>query len=147
MGRVCRWRHCWDQPRLGSPSFLYYPCSSYTMLQSATTARELEGVQTDLLIQAFADRVVVLVTQLGKVGSLVRLPCPPTSLCMLLKYSHRFKPPCLLQCRSFLHLRQTHQTRTLSPSLHHLLLCSSPHCSGAHHLSAFKPCTPCTLHK
>ena len=42
------------------------------MLQSATSVRELEGIQTDVLLQAFADRIVVLVTQLGKVGSLVR---------------------------------------------------------------------------
>ena len=43
------------------------------MLQTATIAREIDGVQTDVLIQAFADRILVLVTQLGKVGSLVRL--------------------------------------------------------------------------
>ena len=42
-----------------------------TMLQTANIARELEGIQTDVLLQAFADRIVVLVTQLGKVGSLV----------------------------------------------------------------------------
>ena len=41
------------------------------MLQTANIAREIEGVQTDVLLQAFADRILVLVTQLGKVGSLV----------------------------------------------------------------------------
>lgn len=44
-----------------------------TMLQSSTIARTLDGVQTDVLIQTFADRIIVLVTQLGKVGSLVSI--------------------------------------------------------------------------
>ena len=44
---------------------------TFTMLQTANIAREIEGVQTDVLLQAFADRILVLVTQLGKVGSLV----------------------------------------------------------------------------
>ena len=44
------------------------------MIQNATAVRELGGVQTDVLLQAFSDRIVVLVTQLGKVGSLVRFP-------------------------------------------------------------------------
>ena len=43
------------------------------MLQTATLVRELEGIQTDVLLQAFADRILVLVTQLGKVGSLVSI--------------------------------------------------------------------------
>ncbi|KAI1794606.1 hypothetical protein LXA43DRAFT_883499 [Ganoderma leucocontextum] len=48
------------------------------MLQTANIARELEGVQTDVLLQAFADRIVVLVTQLGKVGSLIQATIPST---------------------------------------------------------------------
>ena len=55
-------------PRLQGPSYLQ---PFQTMLQTANIARELVGVQTDVLLQAFADRIVVLVTQLGKVGSLV----------------------------------------------------------------------------
>ncbi|KAI0664645.1 hypothetical protein C8Q70DRAFT_1048865 [Cubamyces menziesii] len=48
------------------------------MLQTATVAREIDGVQTDVLIQAFADRILVLVTQLGKVGSLIQASMPST---------------------------------------------------------------------
>ncbi|KAI0671642.1 hypothetical protein C8Q78DRAFT_972793 [Trametes maxima] len=48
------------------------------MLQSSTTTRIIDGVQTDVLIQAFADRVLVLVTQLGKVGSLIQATMPST---------------------------------------------------------------------
>ena len=32
---------------------------------------EIEGVKTEVLIQSFIDRVLLLVTQLGKVGCLV----------------------------------------------------------------------------
>ncbi|TFK92311.1 hypothetical protein K466DRAFT_573158 [Polyporus arcularius HHB13444] len=48
------------------------------MLQTANIAREIEGVQTDVLLQAFADRILVLVTQLGKVGSLIQATVPST---------------------------------------------------------------------
>lgn len=34
--------------------------------------REINGQQTELLIQQFADRMMILVTQMGKVGTLVR---------------------------------------------------------------------------
>lgn len=44
-----------------------------TMLTTSQLTRELEGIKTDVVIQAFADQILVLVTQLGKVGSLVRL--------------------------------------------------------------------------
>jgi len=37
------------------------------------TSRELSGRQTEVLLQTFADRVLVLVTQMGKVGNLVLL--------------------------------------------------------------------------
>ena len=35
--------------------------------------RNLNGVETEVLLQYFADRVLVIVTQLGKVGCFVRL--------------------------------------------------------------------------
>ena len=38
----------------------------------ASQTQEIQGVSTTLVVQHFADRVLVLVTQLGKVGSLVR---------------------------------------------------------------------------
>lgn len=33
--------------------------------------QEIEGIQTELLIQRYVDRLMVIVTQLGKVGILV----------------------------------------------------------------------------
>lgn len=43
--------------------------AAYTPRQ---TSRELEGRDTQVFMQSFADRILVLVTQLGKVGNLVR---------------------------------------------------------------------------
>ncbi|KAI8989686.1 hypothetical protein BD414DRAFT_521970 [Trametes punicea] len=48
------------------------------MIQTANIARDLDGVQTDVLLQAFADRILVLVTQIGKVGSLIQAAIPTT---------------------------------------------------------------------
>lgn len=57
------------------------PCISYfrNMLPSAQAIRDLDGVPTEVLLQAFADRVLVLVTQLGKVGNLIQATIPPTT--------------------------------------------------------------------
>lgn len=41
------------------------------MLVTSQTTKDLDGVSTEVLLQVFADRVLVLVTQLGKVGNLV----------------------------------------------------------------------------
>ncbi|KAJ6630881.1 hypothetical protein B0H10DRAFT_1983591 [Mycena sp. CBHHK59/15] len=42
-------------------------------------SRELEGNLTELVIQTFADRILVLVTQLGKVGNLIQAAIPDTT--------------------------------------------------------------------
>lgn len=44
------------------------------MLQNAQLARTINDVHTDVVLQAFADRIIVLVTQVGKVGNLVSSP-------------------------------------------------------------------------
>jgi proteasome assembly chaperone 3 len=41
-------------------------------MASSHLARSVEDVQTELLLQTFADRILLLITQVGKVGSLVR---------------------------------------------------------------------------
>ena len=41
------------------------------MIPSVQTIRELNGISTEVLIQTFADRILILITQLGKVGNLV----------------------------------------------------------------------------
>ncbi|OBZ75807.1 hypothetical protein A0H81_04307 [Grifola frondosa] len=48
------------------------------MLPSSQVAREIDGTATEVLIQAFADRILVLVTQLGKVGNLIQATIPET---------------------------------------------------------------------
>ncbi|KAI0093698.1 hypothetical protein BDY19DRAFT_989250 [Irpex rosettiformis] len=49
------------------------------MLATSRLTKELEGIQTDVLIQVFADQILVLVTQLGKVGSLIQATMPDTA--------------------------------------------------------------------
>ncbi|KAI0065402.1 hypothetical protein BV25DRAFT_1798433 [Artomyces pyxidatus] len=48
------------------------------MFQSAQTERVLNSVRTEVLIQGFADRFLVLVTQVGKVGNLIQATIPAT---------------------------------------------------------------------
>ena len=43
------------------------------------TAVEINGIHTDIIVQCFTDRIFVTVTQLQKMGTLVRPP-PPCSL-------------------------------------------------------------------
>lgn len=43
------------------------------MLSIHSTSVELEGVHTDIMVQGYADRILVLVTQMGKVGNLVHI--------------------------------------------------------------------------
>lgn len=43
------------------------------MLRASQIKGEIESVPTEVVLQAFADRILILVTQLGKVGTLVRL--------------------------------------------------------------------------
>ncbi len=40
-------------------------------MASKQIAKDLNGINTEVVIQTFADRILVLVTQLGKVGNLV----------------------------------------------------------------------------
>ncbi|KAK7020550.1 hypothetical protein R3P38DRAFT_2970120 [Favolaschia claudopus] len=48
-----------------------------TMVRQIT--RELHGNSTEIVIQTFADRILVLVTQLGKVGNLIQATLPDTT--------------------------------------------------------------------
>lgn len=45
--------------------------SHHSAMFPAHVRKEIHGVATDIVIQAFSDRILVLVTQLGKVGNLV----------------------------------------------------------------------------
>jgi hypothetical protein len=47
--------------------------SQTIMLTSRQISRNLNGIPTEVVIQAFADRILVLITQVGKVGTLVHL--------------------------------------------------------------------------
>ena len=43
------------------------------MLTQKQSSKVINGVKTEIVLQPFADRILVLITQLGKVGNLVRL--------------------------------------------------------------------------
>ncbi|TCD64662.1 hypothetical protein EIP91_003823 [Steccherinum ochraceum] len=49
------------------------------MLPTAQASRQINDVPTEVLIQAFADRILVLITQLGKVGNLIQATMPSTA--------------------------------------------------------------------
>ncbi|KAK0210937.1 hypothetical protein DFS33DRAFT_1483938 [Desarmillaria ectypa] len=46
---------------------------------SRQTAKELAGNLTEVVIQTFSDCILVLVSQLGKVGNLIQATLPPTT--------------------------------------------------------------------
>ncbi|KZT51270.1 hypothetical protein CALCODRAFT_488073 [Calocera cornea HHB12733] len=50
---------------------------SAPLIPTKSVAKELYGVHTELNIQTYADRVMVLVTQLNKVGCLIQATLPP----------------------------------------------------------------------
>ncbi|THH09464.1 hypothetical protein EW145_g1982 [Phellinidium pouzarii] len=49
------------------------------MQPSSHLSRTLDGVDTEVVIQKYADRILVLVSQLGKVGNLIQASIPPTT--------------------------------------------------------------------
>jgi hypothetical protein len=50
---------------------------SQSPVATAQTARTILGQHTEVLVQSYADRVFVLITQLGRIGSLVRTSSAP----------------------------------------------------------------------
>jgi len=57
-------------------------CVTKTSIRSAkiwkTISRDLNGTPTDIVFQIFADRILVLVTQIGKIGTLIQASIPST---------------------------------------------------------------------
>ncbi|EIW85125.1 hypothetical protein CONPUDRAFT_49077 [Coniophora puteana RWD-64-598 SS2] len=49
------------------------------MLASGQIAAQVNGTYTEISLQTFADRVIVLITQLGKVGNLTQASIPQTT--------------------------------------------------------------------
>ncbi|KIM87168.1 hypothetical protein PILCRDRAFT_815633 [Piloderma croceum F 1598] len=49
------------------------------MLTSRQISRNLNGIPTEIVMQAFADRILVLITQMGKVGTLIQASMPSTT--------------------------------------------------------------------
>ncbi|GAA5986609.1 hypothetical protein JCM10908_003822 [Rhodotorula pacifica] len=49
-------------------------------IPTAQQARVLNGVHTEVLVQVYADRILVIVTQLGRIGCMIQVSPPPASL-------------------------------------------------------------------
>ncbi|KAF7440726.1 hypothetical protein PC9H_001074 [Pleurotus ostreatus] len=48
-------------------------------MSSTSRSKEIDGQNTDVLLQYYADRILVVVTQFGKVGSLIQASIPSTA--------------------------------------------------------------------
>ncbi|EGO03368.1 hypothetical protein SERLA73DRAFT_174837 [Serpula lacrymans var. lacrymans S7.3] len=49
------------------------------MLNVLQTAKELNGLRTEIVLQEFADRILLLISQKGKVGNLIQTSIPSTT--------------------------------------------------------------------
>ncbi|GAA5950786.1 hypothetical protein JCM21900_002017 [Sporobolomyces salmonicolor] len=56
------------------------PPSLPSAIPTAQRVRIVNGIQTDVLVQSFADRILVLVTQLGRIGCMIQVSPPPPTL-------------------------------------------------------------------
>ncbi|KAF5330922.1 hypothetical protein D9619_005435 [Psilocybe cf. subviscida] len=59
--------------------YYLFKVASMVSLTPRLTSHEIAGKHTQVFIQTFADRVMVLVTQLGKVGNLIQATLPATA--------------------------------------------------------------------
>ncbi|KAF9651429.1 hypothetical protein BDM02DRAFT_3163009 [Thelephora ganbajun] len=49
------------------------------MLTQKQSSKIINGVKTEVVLQPFADRILILITQLGKVGNLIQASIPQTT--------------------------------------------------------------------
>ncbi|GAA5841345.1 hypothetical protein JCM9279_000621 [Rhodotorula babjevae] len=52
-------------------------------IPTAQRARKVNGNHTDVVLQVFQDRVLVIVTQLGRIGAMIQVTAPPSALTAL----------------------------------------------------------------
>ena len=120
------------------------------MRPSSQMTRELNGITTEVLLQNFADRVLVLVTQLGKVGNLVcRRARDPQSTVQSLKLVSRYKQAFRLQrfCLPCITQRDQRDPRTISHYHQYPPQSSSRHFWETRFLNTCRRCTRCMLHR
>ncbi|KAL4077094.1 hypothetical protein V8B97DRAFT_1939591, partial [Scleroderma yunnanense] len=90
------------------------------MLNFSQTSVDIDGVQTDILVQPFADRIFVLITQVGKVGNLIQVSMPSTAPLVASGASDPFDPmdslptpPATIQLQSLLGSTSSEHLQTL----------------------------------
>ncbi|EJU06472.1 hypothetical protein DACRYDRAFT_103418 [Dacryopinax primogenitus] len=52
---------------------------STPLIPTKSLSKEIDGIHTELNIQSYSDRVLVLITQLNKVGCFIQASLPPTA--------------------------------------------------------------------
>jgi len=113
---------------------------TWAIIMTSTLSRE----DTKISIQIFADAVLVLVTQVGKVGNLVHIPFPSFSAVWS---KQRYKPLCQLRFHCNLLRLQTLSIQMLWHCLHLRLRSNLHHCLDTRHLNTLKHYTISTPHR
>ena len=67
--------HRWDRSRPVARAG-YYDTVMVQPVPVVLAERDIDSVHTQVIIQTYSDRILVIVTQLQKVGTLVRKLCP-----------------------------------------------------------------------
>ncbi|GAA5854675.1 hypothetical protein JCM8547_004933 [Rhodosporidiobolus lusitaniae] len=67
-------------PGLPPPVPAASPPTPPSCIPTAQRARLIHGVHTEVLVQSFADRLLVVLTQLGKIGCMIQVSPPPPTL-------------------------------------------------------------------
>ncbi|GAA5858710.1 hypothetical protein JCM5353_008263 [Sporobolomyces roseus] len=95
---------------------------------TAQRVRLIHSIQTDLMIQSFNDRILVILTQLGRIGCMIQVSPPPSTLPAALPSHSSSSDSSALSS-----LPPPHPSSTLSPLFG---VPPSPHVSALHDLYA-----------
>ena len=111
---------------------------STTIMALGQSSKEINGKPTEVVLQSFVDSCLVLVTQMGKVGNLVRiLLLSSGKRTVNCEFQSRSKPPFLPRRL----LSPTFQKVPTTLYLNPLLLFNYQRCSGARLPSTRRSCT------
>ncbi|GAA5892018.1 hypothetical protein JCM5296_004664 [Sporobolomyces johnsonii] len=104
------------------------PPSLPSAIPTAQRVRIVNRIHTDVLVQSFADRILVLVTQLGRIGCFIQVSPPPPTLPSSLPL-----PPATIASSLLPSLPPPHPSTLLTPLFG---VPPTPHVSALHDLYA-----------
>ncbi|KAK4694306.1 hypothetical protein P7C70_g8756, partial [Phenoliferia sp. Uapishka_3] len=67
-------------PGMPPPAQATPPAAATSPIATAQRARLINNLHTEVLVQSYSDRVLVLITQLGRIGCLLQVNPPPPTL-------------------------------------------------------------------